>query len=407
MIRKDSLRLLMVVCVCSVFFCFGNGSAIAAEETEFTVGGLLSLTGNVQTLGKSSKAAMEIAISDANAAAAAGGLALRFKPMIYDTALEPAKAVEGFKMMAGKGIRFVIGPQSSAEVQAVKPLADSNGVIVVSQSSTAQNLAVAGDNVFRFCPSDELEGAAVATFLRRDKVKTVVPVWREDAGNESLRKAVTKAVTAVGGKVLDGVKYPSGQQDFAPVVKNLAAQVEAAVKQSGEGSVGVYITGFDEVASILALAAENPRLGTVKWYGSDGTALSKALAANVKAAAFAEKVSYLCPIFGVEENSRVKWSTIISRVEERAGAQSDGYALAAYDAVRVVAQTYIDAGGKVDDPEGLKRQFVKTANSYRGVTGRTVLNAAGDRKYGNYDFWTLRKTGSVYQWKLVGSYESE
>jgi ABC-type branched-subunit amino acid transport system substrate-binding protein len=55
--------------------------------------------------------------------------------------------------------------------------------------------------------------------------------------------------------------------------------------------------------------------------------------------------------------------------------------------------------------------LVKTANSYFGVTGSTELNDAGDRKYGSYDFWTVRpvdnddvKTPGSFEWANVSAY---
>jgi hypothetical protein len=47
---------------------------------------------------------------------------------------------------------------------------------------------------------------------------------------------------------------------------------------------------------------------------------------------------------------------------------------------------------------------------YNGVTGRTELNDAGDRKYAPYDFWAVRPThkddtnkGS-FEWATVAAY---
>ena len=408
MIRKGSVHVLIgMVCICMLLLSAAPRGTANAQEAEFVVGGLFSLTGNLQALGQSSKTAMEIAVEDANTAAKSKGLAIRFTPLIYDTKLDPAKAVEGIQMMAGKGIRFVVGPQSSSELVAIKSFADGRNIVVISQSSTAGSLAVAKDNIFRFCPSDEVAGLAVATFMRRDGIKTVVPVWRDDPGNAGIQEAVRKAATAAGIKVVEGVKYAAAQKDYKSVTGAIAAQVEAAVGRSDVKSVAIFLAGFDEVAAILADASGNEKLGAVRWYGSDGGALNKVVISDPKASAFAEKVKYQCPIFGTEENSRLNWSSVISRIEKRAGTQTDGYALAVYDAVRVIAQTYISLGGKVSDPESLKGEFIKSANAFRGVTGRTVLNAAGDRKYGTYDFWAIVKGDGGYQWKRVGSYESE
>ncbi|HEY3275706.1 MAG TPA: ABC transporter substrate-binding protein [Syntrophorhabdaceae bacterium] len=407
MIRKSFICLAL----CTLFLCSGvlsvSVTAMGAENTEVLIGGLFSVTGNLKTLGENSKTAMEMAVADANGAAQAAGSPLRFKAAIYDTGLDPTRALDGIKTMAGKGVKFVIGPQSSEELVAVKSFADSSGIFVISQSSTAGSLAIQKDNIFRFCPTDEVEGAAIATFMRRDRVKVVIPAWRDDPGNDGLQKAVRKAVVSIGGKVTEGIKYSASTQDYAPIVNGLAAQVDSATKQTGSASVAVYLAGFDEVAAILALASDNPVLRTVKWYGNDGAALSKKILDNPKAAAFAEKTNFLCLIFGIEENSKIKWSSVISRIEEKAGRLTDAYALAAYDAVRVVAATYVKMGGKVDSTEELRKTFVSTANGYRGTTGRTTLNGAGDRKYGNYDFWAVRKMGDGYQWKLTGSYEAE
>ena len=408
MFRRGFLRLLLGT-VFAVEICLvSSGVSVASgEEKEVAVGGLFSLTGNWKTLGMSSKAAMEMAVEDANAEAKSRGLSVRFKAIILDTALSPEKAAKEMTTMSDKGVRFVIGPQSSSELAAVKDIAGSKGIIAISQSSTAGRLAVANDNIYRFCPGDELEARAVSTFMRRDGIKAIVPVWRDDPGNDGLAKEMGKTAAALGWKVSVGVKYAATTNDWEGVVKKIAADVEKTAKQSGSSAVAVYLAGFDETGAILAAASGVKGMEAVKWYGSDGSAMSKALTDNAVAAAFAEKVKYQCPIFGVEANARLKSSSIISRLEAKAGTITDGYALAVYDAVRVVADTAIALEGKLDDIEKARKEFVKTANSHRGITGRTVLNAAGDRKYGSYDFWAVNREGAGYKWKLVGSYESE
>src|SRR5687768_97877 len=130
-------------------------------EQEITIGGLFSLTGNWASLGVASKAAMEIGIEDVNAYVAEGNSGLRFTASIKDTKLEPATALTEVTAFRNAGIEVVIGPQSSAEVAAIKAYVDANGVLVASQSSTAGSLAIANDNIFRFTPSDTLEAVAL------------------------------------------------------------------------------------------------------------------------------------------------------------------------------------------------------------------------------------------------------
>lgn len=62
------------------------------------------------------------------------------------------------------------------------------------------------------------------------------------------------------------------------------------------------------------------------------------------------------------------------------------------------------AATAIQKSAAFKSSFVKNAESYFGATGWTVLNAAGDRKYGNYDFWAVTETDETYSWEMVATY---
>ena len=68
----------------------------------------------------------------------------------------------------------------------IKPFADAHNILVISQGSTASSLAVPGDNIFRFCPNDRREAEALVALLQHDGIRAIVPLWRNDAGNNGL-----------------------------------------------------------------------------------------------------------------------------------------------------------------------------------------------------------------------------
>ncbi len=279
-------RLLILVLALSAAAC-GDDSTAPPGSDQLVVGALLSLTGPGRTLGQTSEAALQLAADDLNARLSANDAPTRVSVRVADTGLDPAQALDRLRTLAGEGVRIFVGPQSSSEVAALKPFADSAGVILLSQGSTASSLSIPNDNVFRLVPDDSHEGEAVVALLAQDGIETVVPLWREDAGNQGLHDAVEAQFQAQGGTVTAGDHYPPGTADFAAQLQAIKTQINAAVAASGVGAVAVYLAAFEESALIFAQASADPAFAQVRWYGGDGTVQSAAVVADPTSAAFA------------------------------------------------------------------------------------------------------------------------
>src|SRR5262249_3107060 len=158
---------------------------------------------------------------------------------------------------------------------------------------------------FRFVPDDTHEAAAIAALLREDGIHTVIPFVRDDAGNQDLYRSVKREVEASSGVVTDGVHYGAATREFTTELQALKAQVSQAVAQSGAAggggtprgvvgaahSVAVFLGAFDEAATIFRGARTDPVLSSVRWYGTDGLALSQGLVAG-PVAQFAAAVGF-------------------------------------------------------------------------------------------------------------------
>lgn len=375
----------------------------ASDDQEVVIGGIFSLTGNWASLGVTSKAALELAVEDANRYAAGRGIT--FRADVRDTKLDPVLALAALDSLQVAGVQVIIGPQSSAELVAIKPYVDANEVIVVSQSSTAGSLAIAGDRIFRFTAADSLEGVASGALMWADGIRTMVPVWRADAGNQGLHTATRRAFSGRGGTVSTGVEYGATTTSFAATVSALGTQVRAALATRPASEVGVYLAGFDEIADLFAAAAADSVLASVRWYGADGIAQSGALTSRPAAVAFAETVGFPSALFGLDLTASAQWQPVATRIQQRAGAAPDAFALAVYDATWVAALAYLASPRDVE-LDSLATRFVQAAGAYHGTTGWTALNAAGDRKYADFDFWAIRPSGSTHAWTRVAGYET-
>src|SRR5881392_558229 len=177
------------------------------SHREFKVGLLVSLTGSWNSLGQNTVAALQIANDQLKATAKAEHGGYRFKLFVRDTALDPAKALAAIQDLDKRGVKIVIGPQSSSEVAMIKSYADAHNILVISQGSTASSLAIAGDNIFRFCPNDKREADAILALMQHDGIHSIVPLWRNDAGNNGLHDSVQAAFQLQGGIVEAGYRY--------------------------------------------------------------------------------------------------------------------------------------------------------------------------------------------------------
>ena len=400
------LRILTAIVLASALIACEDEPTGLSANREITLGGLFSLTGNWSTLGVTSKAAMEIGIEDVNQYLASGSSGYRFVASIVDTKLDPATALSTITSMHDQGIELVIGPQSSAEVANLRSFANSSSMLVVSHSSTAGSLAIAGDNVFRLTPSDTLESVALVGLMKSDGMKAIIPFWRNDPGNVGLQVA-TRALFGQIGTVKAGVQYEAAATDFSASLAALKTQVQAAItERGGTPNVAVAHAGFDEVVEIFKLATADPVLSSVRWYGTDGTALNEPLRTNATAAAFATKVNFWTPVPGVSEVNRDRWGPIAARIAAKAGQQPDAFALAVYDAVWIAAQAYLAVGG-TGHAAALKTAFVTAADNFSGASGWTKLNPAGDRQFGEFDFFALSASGSTYAWGLAAQYNTQ
>jgi ABC-type branched-subunit amino acid transport system substrate-binding protein len=429
--RTRYLQVLVAVILVGGILSYGFITSGATESTRYfgpvegantiLIGALLPLTGTLSSFGESAEASLRLAVDDVNNQLAKSGSSSRVGLVIEDTKTDPNVAREKIMDLASKGIRIVIGPATSANVAAVKEYADENGILIVSSSSTAPSLAIPNDNVFRFVPDDTHQAEALAKKMWDEGTRVVIPIWRTDVFGNNLQSLLKEKFEKLGGKVVDGIGYDPPVGNFAASLhrinfivweqelRSLTQKVNDAVKQYGADKVGVYIVAFDEIVPIMIQANRHEALQSVRWYGSDGSVQHEGLIKNIEAAEFAVKTNFLSPIYGVEASDSFK--ELEERIVEEIDRVPRSYAEVIYDEFWVAALTLSNYNGThKDDIGSLREAFINTTNSYIGVTGRTELNDAGDKKYGSYDFWAIRPLSKnvnnkgSFEWTNVAAY---
>ena len=407
-----SIRIISRVIVCGLVLAFigqagGDQSAQLHSHRVFKVGVLVSLTGSGFSLGRSTVAALQIAEEQIKAEAITQHGGYRFKFFVRDTQQNPSKALEAIQDLDKRGVQIIIGPQTSSEVRMIKPYADEHNILVISQGSTASSLSIPDDNIYRLCPDDRLEAEAIVALMQHDGIQHIVPLWRNDAGNNGLHDSVQAAFEALGGTVASGFRYEPSTTDFSAATSSIATQIAGLIGGgTNPSTIAVYLAAFDEVVDIFNAAHSlGAPLSTTKWYGSDGVALSAALTGDATAAAFAASVDYPNPIFGLPDSLQSEWQPIADEIEVRTGIKPDAFALSTYDGLFVIQRALEDVGD-LKNFAAFKAAFVSEADQYQGITGSLALNLAGDRANGDFDFWAVRSRNGSYSWVRIGSYNN-
>ena len=170
--------------------------------------------------------------------------------------------MRGSKTWLAKGVRIVIGPATSADVQEVEDYANKNGILIISPSSTARSLS-GGYNVFRFVLDNTHQAEAISRHMWQDGIRVVVPIWRTDVYGNDIVSAVKEDFGKLGGIVLDGIGYAPRTGDFSTSLnrinfiiwdqdlRSLSSKVTQAIDRFGADKVGVYLVAFDEVVPYL------------------------------------------------------------------------------------------------------------------------------------------------------------
>lgn len=390
----------------AVGWIVGSAPAVTAPRGlagTIVIGGLLPLSGGLGSFGKHSKVAMELAASEVNDFFASLGIDAKVELRIEDTETKPEVCLEKLQALHAAGVKFFVGPMSSGELSTIKEYAGANKLLIVSQSSTAPALAIPGDFVFRLCPDDTKQGPAIARTVYDSGVEHLIIVYRQDTWGEGLKSAVKEAFEKLGGVVEDVIGYPKDAKDFSAEASTLNSKVSQLISKYGADSVGVNLIAFEEAVQFFIAASEYESLKKVRWFGSDGTALSSELIKdqNRRAAAFAAEVKFLNTIF--TPTSSPKFEKVKEHVERTLGETPDAYAYSAYDAVWLIALSVLAAGKP--DPVAVKQVLPKVAELYFGAAGWTKLNEAGDLGVANYDLWVPKEVEpGKFGWVKAGTY---
>jgi branched-chain amino acid transport system substrate-binding protein len=372
------------------------------EKKKVSIGALLSLSGNWSSLGQTSKAAIEQAITDINGYLQTRGANYEFSAVVYDTKLDTAIALKSVKEASAAGTKYFIGPQSSAELGAIREYVNTNKLLVVSQGSTASSLAISNDGIFRFCPGDSIEGAAVAVSIRSLGCQNLITIARDDAGNKGLQRSVASKFAAMGGTATSLTPYSTTQTDFSSLLATLKPILQSAITSVGASKVGIYLGSFDECVQLFQQAAADPIFSSVRWYGGDGVVLSAAVTANAQAASFAAATKFFAPTFGLPMQPHADLARVVSYIKSKSGIEPDAYAISAYDATWVIANSIINYQTTPQSFTDFLNVFIQESKRFYGLSGPLQLNDAGDRSNGSFDYWGIELQNGSYAWKWVG-----
>lgn len=341
----------------------------------------------------------KMAEEDINKYCIKSGLPFSFEFLISDNKSQPAVALKNTLIFKTMGINLVVGHGWSSHCQACLSYVFENDMLLISPSSTSPLLAIPNDNLFRLCPTDLVQIPAIAEMLWSWGIRACVVIQRGDAWADGIYNVFEKEYSARGGVILERIRYATEVTKFSRYLQKANDIIKRATAQYGLTHVGVEILSFSEAAKIVNQAKDYPALSSVKWFGSDGTALTPQLIDD--APYISEKLKIFSTL--VAPPASLKFIELYDRYFSLTSQPLGYYSACMYDSCWIYAMSVILTG--TTDAEQIKMVLPGVAENFYGVTGWCRLNINGDRYLANYDIWGYGRVNEQVQNVKYGYYD--
>lgn len=357
---KKSLALILVLAL-AVLAAASTG-VLAAKEVK--IGVSAPLTGDIATLGQSTKNAALMAEDEINAA---GGLKIgrdrvNVKFIIEDDENKPESTASVFqKLIYQDQVLAIIGSQSSKCSNAGAPIAESAGVPQVSPWSTNPNVTQGKKYVFRACFIDPFQGQVVANFAYKTLKAKKAAVLYDVASdyNKGIAEVFRDDFTKIGGKIVAFETYTTGDKDFS-------AQL---TKIKGTNPDVLFLPNYFNEVPLQAQQAHKLGLNT-KIIGSDSWDSPKLLelgAADLEGSYFSNHYS--------PDVDKPEVKEFVKKYQAQFGQVPDAAAALTYDAARLLFAA-IEKAGKAD--RKAVRNALAATKGFKAVTGVLTYHGGGD-----------------------------
>ena len=348
--------LLFVFCLFGFFALMScTGAKTDSGPTEIVIGEFGSLTGTAATFGISTKNGIDIAIDEVNKAG--GLLGKKVRVIVEDDQGKPEEAQTVVTKLVNKDqVIAVLGEVASSRTIAAAPVAQQNGIPMITPSSTNEKVTQIGDYIFRVCFLDPFQGYVTAKFATNTlKVKNVA-ILRDIKNDYSvgLAEAFAENLKKMGGNIVANESYSEGDTDFGAQLTSIKSKKPEAV----------FLPGYYTEVGLALRQAKKLGL-TVPFIGGDGWDSAKL----VEIGGDAVNGSYYANHLWVSDpNPTVQ--KFVEGYKTRFSATPDALAALAFDAANIL----FEAIKRANSTEGAKlRDAIAQTKDYPGITGTITL----------------------------------
>ena len=213
-------------------------------------------------------------------------------------------------------VDLIIRGRWSSQAQSSLDYANDNEMLLFSPSSTSPQLAIHDDNLFRLCPDDNQQAPAIAEMLWSWGIEAVTVIQRGDVWADGIYNKFKDEYPVRGGVILKRIRYAEDVQDFSNYLADAEAEASNAVGVYGAKHVGVLILSFAESVTMVTQAKDYSTIYSLKWFGSDGTAMSQQLIDDAPEESDHLKIfsTLAAPEYSLKFNEMAeRWYNLVSR----------------------------------------------------------------------------------------------
>ena len=397
--RVLSLALALTLCF-SLTACGNNGggkessdpgSTGSASGDTIKVGLLGNTTGAAAQYGNAVFNGAKLYVEELNAAGGINGKTVEL--VEYDEEGDAAKAQTGYGSLVDSGVTAILGSVLTSPTVAVAPLADEDGMPMITASATATSVTYNEEtntvygHMFRSCFIDPFQGSTMASFASAELGAKTAAILTNNgsAYSQGLTDAFVEKAAEVGLTIVAQETYAGDDTvDFQSQLTNIAAK-------------NPDVLFVPDYYNIVALVAQQAASTGVKatLLGADGwdTVLNYVNDASVL------ENAYFCAGYSAKDDSEMV-QAFLKSYEDKYGAEPDMFAAQAYDAAHILCDAL-----KAAEDQGLETGSAEYKDAVTAamkatdadfVTGHVTYDeynnpqktaAIINIKGGEYEFW--------------------